>query len=94
MRASERREDCQHLGRHTVNKAMAVAKYAGKDVDWDQLSENALSLRWLFIDECSTLSPSLLATLESFLRDKACLQHPLTPSEMRRRSNTLDSSVA
>ena len=52
-----------------TNKAMAAARYGAKDVDWDQLFENALSLRWLIIDECSTIAPSLLATLESFLRE-------------------------
>ena len=41
-----------------------------------QLFENALSMRWLIIDECSTLSPSLLTTFESFLREKAAVRHP------------------
>jgi len=58
-----------------ANKALAAMK--GKnDKDWDTLWENAMSVRWLVIDECSTLSPGLLATLESFLREKACLRHP------------------
>ena len=59
------------------NKAAAGRKaQASQDVDWDQLFENALNLRWLVIDECSTLSPSLLSILESFLREKACVRHP------------------
>ena len=59
-----------------ANKAAATAKCNSKDRDWDQLFENCISLRWLIIDESSTLSPGLLATLESYLRDKACLRHP------------------
>ena len=52
-------------------KLVAQAKLNNKECDWDQLFENCLSLRWLIVDECSTLSPALLGTLESFLRASA-----------------------
>ena len=70
-----------------VNKAAATAKAhaMSKDADWDQLFENAQSLRWLVIDECSTLSPGLLSTLESFLRQKAALRHPYAHRDGARR---------
>ena len=45
------------------NKTQAAAKKGNKDVDWDQRFENCLSMRWLIVDECSTLSPGLLALL-------------------------------
>ena len=72
-----------------ANKAAAAVKThaASKECDWDLLFENALSLRWLIIDECSTLSPSLLSTLESFLRQKACLQHPYAFRDAARRKD-------
>ena len=72
-----------------TNKAAAAAKAqaSSKDADWDQLFENALSLRWLIIDECSTLSPSLLATFESFLRQKAAVRHPYAHRDGTRKRN-------
>ena len=70
-----------------ANKAAASAKHANKEVDWDQLFENCLSMRWLVIDECSTLSPGLLAMLDSFLRTKACQRHPYA---YRKRSKRMD----
>ena len=61
--------------RDSINKAVAASKMtSSKEVDWDQLFLNALSLRWLIIDECSTLSPGLASTFESFLR-KAAMRH-------------------
>ena len=56
-----------------------------KEADWDQLFENALKMRWLFIDECSTLALSLIAMLDSFLRDKACVRHPYAFRNLVRR---------
>ena len=67
-----------------ANKAMASAKANSKDVDWDQLFENCISMRWLIIDECSTLSPGLLGMFESFLRQKACLRHPFAFRDQHR----------
>ena len=58
-----------------ANKMMAAAKSTSKEVDWDALFENCISMRFIIIDECSTLSPGLLATLDQFLR-KACVRHP------------------
>ena len=55
-----------------TSKAAATAKHSNKEVDWDQLFENCIGMRWLAIDEVSTLSLGLLGTLESFLRTKAC----------------------
>ena len=70
------------------NKAAAMSKVHGsKDVDWDKLFENALSMRWLIIDECSTLSPYLLSTLESFLRSKACVRHPYCYRNAKRQKD-------
>ena len=56
-------------------------------MDWDKLFENALNVRWLIIDECSTLSPYLLSTLESFLRNKACVRHPYCYRNLKRRQD-------
>ena len=68
-----------------ANKTQASSKYGNKDVDWDQLFENCLSMRWVIIDEVSTLSPGLLAMLESFMRDKACIRHPYAFRDPRHR---------
>ena len=45
------------------------------DGDIDELFLNALGVRWLIIDECSTMSPGLLGLLEAYLR-RACQRHP------------------
>ena len=67
------------------DKTQAAAKKGDKNVDWDQLFENCLSMRWLIIDECSTLPPGLLALLESFMREKACIKHPYAFRDPRQR---------
>ena len=59
-----------------TNKVQQQAKHANKDVDWHQLFENCISMRWLVLDEMSCLSLGLLGTLETFLRTKACTRHP------------------
>ena len=69
-----------------TNKAAASAKATAKDADWDKLFENALNMRWLIIDECSTISFSLTATLESFLR-KAAVRHPYVLRDCVKRKN-------
>ena len=68
-----------------TNTAAATAKHANKEVDGDQLFENCISMRWLVIDEVSTLSLGLLGTLESFLRTKACTRHPYALQDPIRR---------
>jgi len=42
-----------------ANKTLAAMK-GKQDKDWDTLWENAMSVRWIVIDECSTLSPGAL----------------------------------
>ena len=59
-----------------TSKTVAMAKHANKEVQWDQLFLNCISMRWLVIDEISTCSLGLLGTLESFLRTKAYTKHP------------------
>ncbi len=62
-----------------TSKAAANAKHANKEVDWDQLFENCISMRWLIIDECSTLSPELLGYSSlSCARKHACAIHMLS----------------
>ena len=56
----------------------------GKDDDIDQLFLNALGIRWLVIDEVSTISPCLLGLLDSYLR-RACCRHPYAKSHGRKR---------
>ena len=68
-----------------TSKTAASAKYANKEVDWDQLFENCISMRWLVIDEVSTIPLGLLGTLESFLRTKACTRHPYAYRDAHRR---------
>ena len=60
-----------------VNLTDAVNKSSskGKDGDVDELFLNALGIRWIIIDEASTLSPTLLGTLDAYLR-RACTRHP------------------
>ena len=69
-----------------INPEAAVSKRQSKanDGDVDELFMNALSLRWLLIDECSTISPTLLAELDAALR-RACLRHPHSRDGTRRR---------
>ena len=45
----------------------------GRDID--TLFLNALGMRWLVIDEISTLSPYLQGLLDAYLR-RACCRHP------------------
>ena len=60
-----------------VNAADAQSKIHTKstDGDIDELFLNALGIRWLIIDECSTMSPGLLGLLDAYLR-RACMRHP------------------
>ena len=60
-----------------VNAADAASKThsTSKDGDIDELFLNALGLRWLILDECSTLSPGLIGLLDAYLR-RACMRHP------------------
>ena len=53
-----------------VNADTLHHKMLGKDADGDidQLFLNAVSLRFLLIDEVSTISPALLGALDAFLR--------------------------
>jgi len=46
----------------------------GDEGDIDQLFLNALGMRWLILDEISTISPYLLGLLDSYLR-RACCRH-------------------
>ena len=60
-----------------VNATEASAKLTAKsnDGDIDALFLNALGMRWLIIDEVSTLSPEVLGLLDSYLC-RACKRHP------------------
>ena len=51
-----------------ANKTQAAAKHGSKDVDWDQLFENCLSMRWLIIDECSTLGALVCGVFDGNMR--------------------------
>ena len=55
-----------------------------KDGDVDDLPLNALGIRWIIIDERSTISPQLLAQLENALR-RACQRHPYARGDGRQR---------
>ena len=69
-----------------INPDAAASKRQGKakDGDIDELFMNAVGMRWLILDECSTISPSLLAELDAGLR-RACLCHPHSRDGNRRR---------
>ena len=69
-----------------INPEAAAPKRQGKgdDGDVDELFTNAVGIRWLIIDECSTISPSLLGELDAALR-RACLRHPHSRDGARRR---------
>jgi hypothetical protein len=56
----------------------------GSEGDIDQLFLNALGIRWLLLDEVSTLSPYLLGLLDAYLR-RACCRHPYAKLHRRRR---------
>ena len=60
-----------------VNATEAASKIHVKtqDGDVDALFLNALGMRWIFLDECTTVSPGLLGVLDSYLR-RACSRHP------------------
>ena len=60
-----------------INPEAAARKQQSRsqDGDVDELFTNALGIRWLIIDECSTISVSLLAQLDAALR-RACQRHP------------------
>jgi hypothetical protein len=60
-----------------INPEAASRQRQGKnkDGDVDELFTNALGIRFLIIDECSTISPTLLAQLDASLR-RACMRHP------------------
>ena len=55
---------------------------SGADGDVDALFERVLGIRWLIIDECSTLSLSLLGLLDS---RRACDRHPYAKTDRVRR---------
>ena len=60
----------------------ASSRAAAGDVD--ELFLNALSMRFIFIDEVSTLSPTLLGTLNVFLQ-RACTRHPYAKVDGHKR---------
>ena len=70
-----------------IGGAAAGSKHKNKDVDWDQLFENCISMRWLIIDELSCLALGLLSMLDSFLRDKGCARHPYAHRNPIQRRN-------
>ena len=55
--------------------AQETISTSSKDGDIDALCLNALGMRWLIVDEVSTLSPEVLGLLDSYLR-RACKRHP------------------
>ena len=64
-------------GRIPINATDANDKMHknNKDGDIDELYVSCLCMRWLIIDEVSTVSPQLLGILDTFLR-RACKRHP------------------
>ena len=69
-----------------ANPAAAANKtYGGKDVDWDKLFENVLSMRWNVYDEFSAMAADLFSYLESGLREKACKSLMYAHRDMRLR---------
>ena len=69
-----------------INPEAASRKQAARkqDGDVDVLFLNALGVRWIIIDECSTISLQLLAQLDAALR-RACLRHPYARVGTRHR---------
>ena len=67
-----------------LTDAMSKVHTKGADGDVDELYEKCLSMRWLVIDEISTVSTSLLGLLDSFLR-RACMRHPYARCGRRQR---------
>ena len=73
-------------GQIPINASDATAKVQTKasDGDIDVLFLNALGMRWIVIDEISTVSPTLLGLLDSYLR-RACCRHPYARHKKRQR---------
>jgi hypothetical protein len=69
-----------------VNATVAAGKAntKGDEGDVDELFLKALSMRWLLLDEVSTLSPYLLGVLDAYLR-RACCRHPYAKHGRHRR---------
>ena len=67
-----------------ADHAASKAQTKGADGDVDDLFLNAMSMRWLLIDEISTLGPGLLGLLDIYLR-RACQRHPYARYRSRRR---------
>ena len=65
-----------HWGGIPVNASDAAEKISSKGSggNVDDLYERCLGVRWLLLDEMSTLSPMLLGLLDSYLR-RACKRH-------------------
>ena len=55
-----------------MNAVDAASKVCtkGNDGDIDELFVNALGMRWLLLDEISTLSPYLLGLLDAYLKTR------------------------
>ena len=70
-----------------VNATDAAEKVQtkGKDGDVDELFTKCLGMRWLLIDEVSTLSPYLLGLLDAYVR-RACCRHPYAKVNGHRRA--------
>ena len=75
-----------HWGSIPVNAKTARDKSTSKagDGDVDALFERVLGCRWLVVDECSTLSLTLLGLLDSYLR-RACARQPFASAGKARR---------
>ena len=69
-----------------VNATDAASKVhtKGDDGDIDELFLNALGVRWLVVDEISSLALSLLGLLDAYLR-RACNRHPYARHGKRHR---------
>eukprot|EP00973_Karenia_brevis_P029023 4003143-Karenia_brevis.AAC.1 len=55
-----------------------------EEVDVDTLFLNAMGMRWIVIDEISTVSPTLLGLLEAHL-GRACRRHPYAKFKSKTR---------
>ena len=76
MAALIRGKTIHSWGRVPVNAsdAQSKAQVKGADDEIDELFLQCQSMRWILIDEVSTVSPALLSLLDSFLR-RACERH-------------------
>ena len=64
-------------GKIPINTTNAANEglHSKTDGDVDALFLNALGIRWILVDECTTLRPGIMGFLDAYLR-RACARHP------------------